>query len=165
MNRFILIVALGCLAGCGRPLPPKGSDMEARDRLLARIGDINDFTRPRPLVTLEEFFEGNDDPGSIGYNLPDPPAPREFYELLLAIRNRPGVSDVRIEVKDLEDPDGWPSTDTLWIITTATPQEIRSWFPQRFAPDEVIDGFEGSPSAVETYAIPKGMRAVGIWYD
>lgn len=139
--------------------------MTPRDRLLAIIGDINDFSRPRPLVTLEEFFEGNKDPASIGYNLPDPPEPGEFYKLLVEIRKRPGVGDVRIEVKDLEDPDGWPSADTIWVVTTALPQEVRSWFPRRFAPDAVLDGFERSALPVEDYSTPKGMRAVGIWYD
>jgi hypothetical protein len=52
--------------------------LEARDRLLARIGDVNDFSRPRPLVTLAEFFEGNTDPASIGYNLPGDPSPQDF---------------------------------------------------------------------------------------
>jgi hypothetical protein len=139
--------------------------MTPRDRLLARVGDINDFSRPRPLVTLEEFFEGNNDPASIGYNLPDPPEPKEFYNLLADIRKRPGVADVRIEVQDLEDPDGWPSTDTIWVITTETPQEVRSWFPKRFSPDEVIEGFERSAQQVEKYSVPKGMRAVGLFYD
>jgi hypothetical protein len=139
--------------------------MNPRDRLLARIGDINDFSRPRPLVSLEEFFDGNDNPASIGYNLPDPPSPREFYHLLLAIRKHPDVEDVRIEVKDLEDPEGWPTTDTIWVITTAAPQEVRSWFPERFAPDDVMDRFADAASSIEPYSIPKGMHAVGIWYD
>lgn len=142
--------------------------MSPRDRLLARIGDINDFSRPRPLVTLEEFFEGNDDPGSIGYNLPDPPEPREFYKFLLGLRAKGEVTDIRIEVKDLEDPDGWPSSDTIWIITTASPRDVRSWFPERLAPDEVLDGFEPygkQEPGLEAYSIPKGSRAVGLWYD
>lgn len=139
--------------------------MTPRQRLLARIGDINDFTRPRPLVTLEEFFEGNNDPSSIGYNLPEPPQPREFYQLLLDIRKRPMVSDVRIEVKDMEDPNGWPSTDMIWIITSSTPQEVGTWFPKRLAPDDIMDGFDASIIARESYTIPNGMRAVGAWYD
>jgi hypothetical protein len=40
--------------------------MDSRERLLQRIGDINDRSRPRPLVTLDEFFDGNDDPGVAG---------------------------------------------------------------------------------------------------
>jgi hypothetical protein len=140
--------------------------MNPRERLLARIGDINDFSRPRPLVTLEEFFEGNNDLGSIGYNLPDPPTPAEFYILLLEIRKRVGVTDVLIEVKDLEYPDGWPSTDMVWIITTSPPDEVRSWFPERFAPDEVYSGFEaGDAHPIEKYPIPDGMHAIGAWYD
>ena len=34
-------------------------------------GYINQLSLPRPLLTLEEFFEGNDNYGSIGCNLPD----------------------------------------------------------------------------------------------
>jgi hypothetical protein len=139
--------------------------MDARKRLLERIGDINNPALPRPLVTLEEFFEGNDDYGSIGYNLPDPPHPREFYELLKEIRQRPEVSDVRIEVMDLQDPDGWPATDTIWIITSAAPSQVRSWFSERLAPDDVYDGFSSDVRPVEPYSIPPGMRAVGAWYD
>ena len=48
-----------------------GHNMTKLDNLKTRInrnGDINDPAVPRPLVTLEEFFEGNDDYGSIGYN-------------------------------------------------------------------------------------------------
>lgn len=36
-------------------------DSNARAKLLERIGDINDFSRPCPLVSLDLFFEGNDD--------------------------------------------------------------------------------------------------------
>jgi hypothetical protein len=142
----------------------RGGPLEARDKLLARIGDINDFSRPRPLVTLAEFFEGNSDPGSIGYNLPDPPPPQEFYRLLTAIAARPEVRDVRIEVKDLEDPDGWPSTDTIWIFTSAGLDTVRAWFPERLAPDEwdVVDRLDPS---VEAYEVPTGSRAVSAWYD
>ena len=138
---------------------------DSRTRLLTRIGDVNDPKVPRPLVTLEEFFEGNDDPGSIGYNLPEPPEPREFYALLLEIRDKPGVADVRIEVMQLEDPEGWPNSDTIWVITTSTPDEVRSWFPDRLAPDAVYDGFQTAVHPLEHYSVPTGMRAVGIWYD
>jgi hypothetical protein len=108
-------------------------DLDCRVRLLRRIGDINDFDRPRPLVTLDEFFQGNDDPASIGYNLPAAPTPAQFHALLSEIAARPEVADVRIEVKDMEDPDGWPATDTIWIITTASAETVRTWFPDHLA--------------------------------
>lgn len=136
---------------------------EARKAILERIGDINDPNRPRPLVSIELFFEGNNDPASIGYNLPSPPEPRDFYELLKQFRAREDVHDVLIEVKDLQDPDGWPASDSIWFITTAKPEQVRSWFPANFAPDEVSEGF--GQSDTEPCEIPKGNRAVRAWYD
>lgn len=177
MKAFSCILFILSLAGCRGSKSPSDKatpaavpkevplTMNARDRLLTRIGDINDFSRPRPLVTLEEFFEGNDDAASIGYNLPHPPEPSEFYKFLLGLRTKRDVSDIRVQVQDLEDPDGWPSSDTIWIITTASAQEVRSWFPERLAPDDVFEGFESLHYSVEKYVVPPGQRAVRVWYD
>lgn len=95
--------------------------MDRRQRLLDRIGDINDFSRPRPLVTLEDFFDGNNDPASIGCNLPEPVGPQEFFTFLSGLRCRPDIAAIWVEVKDLEDPDGWPSSDTVWFVTPFRP--------------------------------------------
>src|SRR5689334_4622956 len=106
-------LVLGNGNGSAQPSPPPPS-------LIERIncnGDINSPATPRPLVTLEEFFEGNNDPGSIGYNFyPDQPRPGEFYELFKQIRDHPEVSNVLVEVSQHEAPEEWPSTDTVWII-------------------------------------------------
>lgn len=144
------------------------SDQAARQRLLARInqdGDINDPNTPSPLVTLEEFFEGNNDFGSIGYNfLPDQPAPAEFYAFFKGIRDKPEVADVRVEVKDLEDPEGWPATDTVWIITSASPDDVAGWLGEKFHADELIEGFQ-TARQIEPYKVPEGMHAIGVWWD
>ena len=146
--------------------------MAPREKLLQRIGDINDFDRPRPLVTLGEFFEGNDDWASIGYNLSDQPSPAEFHRLFASIEKRPDVADVRVQVQQMEDPDGWPSTDTIWIITCASPSDIREWLGERFAPDDLLEGLPKPDSqpgsvgyAVENYDVPTGMKAYGVWWD
>ena len=140
---------------------------ESRQRLLQRVsvhGDINDPMTPRPLVALEEFFEGNADYGSIGYNFDPQPAPSEFYAAFLEIRSRPDVADVRVQVNDQIEPEDWPSTDTIWIITSATPDEVQSWLEDRFKADDVIVGFPDF-LALEPYIVPEGMQAIGIWYD
>jgi hypothetical protein len=84
-----LCLVLLAVLGCDRK--PEQEANEAREWLLERVnrdGDINDFSVARPLVGLEEFFEGNDDYGSIGYNFyPDQPAPSEFYALFKGIRD------------------------------------------------------------------------------
>lgn len=138
---------------------------EDRERLLARIGNLDDPAQPRPLVTLEAFFEGNNDPGSIGCNLPEPPHPQDFYAFLRNIRSRDDVSDVRIEVREVEGPHSWPFSDTVWIITTAQPSEVHSWFTENLAPDELLIGLDNGIEETEPYAVPEGMVAIGAWYD
>ena len=143
-------------------------EKKALKKLLIRInlnGNINDLSTPRPLVTLEEFFEGNDDYGSIGYNFyPDQPSPSEFYSLFKSIRVKPEVADIRVEVKDLEDPEGWPSTDTVWIITKATVKDVEKWLGQRFRADDFIIGFP-EQYKYEHYDVPEQMTAIGVWWD
>lgn len=141
---------------------------EQRAHLLKRInrlGDVNEPGTPRPLVTLEEFFEGNTDFASIGYNFyADQPAPSEFYSFFTTIRSNPMVADVRVEVSQHDDPDAWPVSDTVWIITAESRETVARWLGERFAADELLEGF----SAERTYeplVIPHGMRAVGVWWD
>lgn len=140
-------------------------DPVRRQALLARCGDLADRSRPRPLVTLAEFFEGNNDWGSIGYNLSSGVAPGEWYNLLKAVAARPDVHDVRIEVKDLEDPDGWPATDTVWIITSADADTVRGWLPENLCPDDVLHGLQDPSNPREPLSIPPGTQAFGLWYD
>jgi hypothetical protein len=165
-----LLVLLGLASvGCDKPPettpPAKTTTSAAHAKLVARIGDVNNPTHPRPLVTLAEFFEGNDDYGSIGYNLPDSPSPQEWYTLLKEMAARSEVRDVRIAVNQLEVPEEWPSTDTIWVITTASPEEVQSWLPEKLRPDDVILGFKDWPGPYEKYDVPVGYRAIGLWYD
>jgi hypothetical protein len=154
----------GAAADAERAPSAKGTEpMDSRTRLLARIGDINNFDLLRPVVSLEEFFEGNEDPGSIGYNLPDPPTPQEFYALLLGLRAHPEITDVLVEVKDLEDPDGWPSADTIWFVTSMTDEELARLFEERIRPDAWPDYPPQYP--IEPIRCPPGTHAIAAWYD
>jgi hypothetical protein len=141
---------------------------DQRVRLLKRIsrlGNVNDPTTPHPLVTLEEFFEGNADFGSIGYNFhPDQPAPSEFYSFFKAIRSKPTVADVRVQVTQHDDPDAWPVSDTIWIITSEPREAVAHWLGTRFAADELLEGFQPD-RRYEPLMIPHGMHAIGSWWD
>jgi hypothetical protein len=142
--------------------------MTALDILRARInrgGDFNDPVVPRPLVTLAEFFEGNGDHGSIGYNFyPDQPSPAEFYALFSGIALRPDVAKVLVEVSQQEMPDEWPSADTVWIFTSASLEEVTQWLGERFFPDELWDGWTDHIKR-EIVDVPVGTRPVGVWWD
>ena len=120
---------------------------------------------PVPLLTLEEFFEGNHEVGSIGCNLPSVPAPSQFYSLLKDIRDRPDVSDVRVQITCLDAPgEEWPFSDTIWVVTSADETAVRSWFEGQLAPDEVWTGWQPN-TRYEDIEIADGHLPVAIWYD
>jgi hypothetical protein len=170
---LVAVASLALLVGCSEDAPITESsvseftmakDMDARSRLLERIGDINNFDLPRPLVSLEEFFDGNNDWGSIGYNIPDGVAPQEFYRILRPIRERDDIADVLIEVKDLEDPDGWPSTDTIWFVSSMSREQLDELIPDKIKPDDWLT-YPPEVGNIEPITVPDGMKAIGIWYD
>lgn len=115
------------------------------------------------MVTLEEFFSGNDVVGSIRCNLPSEPHPEELYKVLKEIAARADVADVRVVVTMFDDPD-WPFSDIVYIVTTASVDEVMGWYPENLAPDETWDGF---PEHIqyEPYTPPAGFRAIGCWWD
>ncbi len=119
----------------------EGQDPAALARVLARVGPLDDPDHPRPLLTLEEFFEGNDDSG--------------------------GVHDARVQAKDLEGD--WPSSDSVWIITDAGTDQatVMSWFPEDLAPDEIEAHADLTEldEPVEPHEMPPGTVAVLAWYD
>lgn len=127
-----------------------------------RLGDPDDPKTPRPLLTLEEFFEGNRVVGSIGCNLLSAPGPEQFLELFKSIAGRPDVKDVRVQVTAFDDP-SWPFSDTVYVMTSASPEEVASWFPDDLKPDETWEGFVEQP--YEPYKAPPGTKPIACWWD
>ncbi|MCP4361785.1 MAG: hypothetical protein GY796_27555 [Chloroflexi bacterium] len=80
------------------------------------------------------------------------------------IRNREDTTDVLIEVLDHEDPDMWPATDTIWIITNSSIEKVETWFDERFTPDEIYEGWDDRYPR-ELYMIPDRLKVIGLWWD
>ena len=140
--------------------------MDAIERITeraCRLGHPDAPGTPRPLLTIQEFFEGNDNVGSIGCNLSSQPSPSSFYDLFTRIAARPGVLDVRVQITMFDDP-VWPFSDTVYIMTTAAPEEVASWFDEDLKPDEVGEGFIPGQE-YEPYTVPEGAHVVCCWWD
>lgn len=102
-------------------------NIEKRSALLRRIGNINAKRRQLPLVTSEEFFEGNDDGALIWCNLECAPEPKEIYSLLNDIRSRDDVADVRVMVTQYDgDDDEWPFPTRS---TSSPPRRLMTFNP------------------------------------
>jgi hypothetical protein len=159
-----------------RPKP----DLERRDALVDKIraqGFPVPPEGPYPVVSLEDFFEGNtQDDGSIASNLPDHPGGIRFYEILRAIRERANVQDVLIEIKMVEDDDPnpqgwWPYSDGIFILTSASRQEVEDWLtpiqPDEIHPDHrtevVFHEYHKQPAALPA-PLP-GYSVYYAWWD
>jgi hypothetical protein len=89
------------------------------------------------LVPIEVYFDGNDDLGSIGCNLPDHPGIDAFRQVLDSLQKRPDVKAVYAQITEL-DPgeDSWPFTDTV-VVTGSIPTKELAKALASLAPDEV----------------------------
>lgn len=142
------------------------------------------------VVSLEDFFVGNDDFGSFAPNviLPPPPVPPRlwsklrrllrpavgelpgpsaFYELFQRVRDRDEVQDVLVEIKELvQEADGrlLPWSDTVYVLARASKEEVARWLEGPLHPDDVIEGYgeEKPPAAPE---LDDGVKVFAAWWD
>ncbi|MCL6250236.1 hypothetical protein M3P36_04125 [Altererythrobacter sp. KTW20L] len=120
---------------------------------------------PLPLLTLEEFFDGNDFVGSIGCNLESIPRPADFYNWLTHVRNKPEVSDVRIQITCVDDPgNDWPFSDTIWVITSESASSVKEWVPEKLGPCETWEGWSERTKYDECH-VAEGHTPIAVWYD
>ena len=135
------------------------NDATKRDRLIARLSN-----EPEPqIVEIEAFFDGNDDLGSLGCNLIEPPGIEAFRSALSRIAARPDVKGVYAQIFEL-DPgeDCWPFTDTILIVGDISSEEAARELAS-LEPDEVRKGEEfGLP---DEYTKRLGGPIVVAWWD
>jgi hypothetical protein len=118
----------------------------------------------RPTLTLEEFFEGNSDLGSIGCNLPDHPGVDCFYDVLRTIRARGDVQDVLVGISEDMGDEEWPFSDSVYILTSAPAEEVARWVAP-LQPDPLGEpGYFPAPPP-EAPQLKPGYVAYTVWWD
>ncbi|MBL0104111.1 MAG: hypothetical protein IPP51_10415 [Bacteroidetes bacterium] len=135
--------------------------MNKKSEILDRI--TNDgFPNKEVAISLEEFFDGNDDPGSIGCNIyPDPPTIQDFYITFKRMLASDKVQDIRIRISDANDTE-WFYTDAVYIIGDATIEEVTEMV-KKLQPDEIYTGWMyGMPVNVEEV---HSKNVYSVWWD
>lgn len=132
--------------------------------LLASIREQSVDSDVRPVVSLEAFFDGNEDLGSIGCNLSPHPGVATFYSVLRAIRDRDDVQDVLVGITEDMGDEEWPFSDTVYILTRAGAHDVQRW-AARLQPDST-DGENESP-ALPAHApvLLPDHHVVTLWWD
>lgn len=122
--------------------------------------------RDRPVVTLEQFFGGNEDPTSIGKNVDPHPGVGAFREKLLALRARKDVQAVLLAITNDRGDDVWPESDTVYVLTSATEDDILD-FVAELGPDSVTEhDADALPFALARLPMPEAWyRVLTIWWS
>jgi hypothetical protein len=116
-----------------------------------------------PFVSIERFFDGNDDEGSIGCNLLEHPGLDAFRDALVGLLQRADVESVYAQIAEIDPGAGlWPFTDTIFVAGSIAPQELASLLAT-LQPDEV--------ASAEGVSVPPGIRkahsspVLYAWWD
>jgi len=120
--------------------------------------------QPEPqIVAAEQFFDGNDDLGSIGCNLDEHPGVDAFRNVFAGLLRRPDVQAVYAQISELDPGDGcWPFSDTVLVVGTIPADELREAV-SALQPDEVGDAeqFGISPAIAKKHGSP----VLVVWWD
>jgi hypothetical protein len=108
------------------------------EQLLARIEELGGEDA-YPVVPLDLFFEGNDDPASFAPNLDPHPGLERIRAVLRSIERRPGVSAVVVQIAEVLEPPEWPYAPAVYVITSADAAQVHQWAaslePDELSPD------------------------------
>lgn len=130
--------------------------------LVPRITALG-FPAKEVVLTLDEFFSGNEEPASIGVNLSSPPSPAEFHRVLKALIDRGDAERILVRVNDIQDPPDWFFSDAIHVIGTIGREALADAVDE-LHPDEVYEGWMyGEP--VNAGPVPEGMRIYTLWWD
>jgi prepilin-type processing-associated H-X9-DG protein len=108
-------------------------DLNKRNHLIQMLSR----EREPQIISIREFFDGNDDPGSIGCNLLEHPGIEIFKSILVGLLDREDVEAVYAQIAELDPgPESWPFTDTVLIVGMIS-TDVLARILQPLEPDEV----------------------------
>jgi hypothetical protein len=89
------------------------------------------------IVSVDRFFDGNDDASSIGWNVTPYPGIDVFRDLLTGLLQRSDVEAVYAQLIELDlSEEGWPCTDLVFVVGKIPPDELQNILSP-LMPDEV----------------------------
>jgi hypothetical protein len=136
-------------------------DLHKREKLLEIILAQPEHDQGRALVTAGEYFDGNDDLGSIGCNLCDHPGLGAFRSFIDDIAALPSVDQVWLQIYDFDEGD-WPFSENILVFGGISTDEVAA-HSSAIQPSEICElNLDWNPSRQPALA---GRRYVNLWWD
>lgn len=134
-------------------------DTNKRNHLIEKLS-----REPEPqLVPIAEFFDGNDDLGSIGCNLIEHPGIDVFRTVFAQVALRPDVTAIYAQIAELDPGEGsWPFSDTVLVVGSIAEDELKALLAP-LEPDEIgqAEDFGISDMHLEN----RNDRILVAWWD
>jgi hypothetical protein len=157
-----------------RAIAATPNSKQAKKKLFKKI-DVLGYSVPDwkykifvPVVSIEDFFDGNDEPDSIAVNLDPHPGLPFFRKKLCAVRKRADVQDVLLDIYHIDQSDegepSWPSPECIYIITSVSEAQVEKWNEQLRA-DGPVEGWIDSITPNGAPVIADGNRVWRIMWD
>jgi len=145
-------------------------DKDKRDILVKKYDLMNFGKSQQPtLMTIDEFFDGNNDEGSIAPNLDKKPKVSEYYETLKKLGKSPKVVAAFVKINDVmlyEDgklnDNEWFYSDMIYFVGDITKEEVKE-ATRTLDPDEVGYDDEGVINSLNERF--KNKKVVYVWWD
>jgi hypothetical protein len=136
-------------------------DPAKRKILLHTIQSQPEWEKGQALVTAAEFFDGNDDLGSIGCNLTEHPGLEHFQKVLKELEARNDVDEIWLQIYDVDEGE-WPFSENILIFGTVTKPTIQQ-HSTSLQPSEVHEtDLDWVPCRAKHLF---GKRYVNLWWD
>ena len=145
-------------------------DLDKREILINKY-DLYNFPKKKEpvLLSIDEFFDGNNDVASIAPNLEKKPRINEYYTILQALSKHPKTVTSFVEIKDVMiytdgklNNNEWFYTDIVYFVGDLTKEEIKEATKQ-LLPDEVEYDTENRINGLSNKYRDK--KIVYVWWD
>ncbi len=145
-------------------------DISKRDKLVKKYNLMKFPGLTQPVfLTVEEFFDGNNDEASIAPNLDKKPSIEEYYKILKMLSQDPKTVDAFAEIKDVMIYDNgklndneWFYTDIIYFVGNLTKEEVKE-ATKNLLPDEVEYDTENRFKRLNEKHRDK--KVVYVWWD
>ena len=170
MRKITIVAILLIIISCDKNKNTESIDLEKRDILVKKYDLLNFPNLKQPtLLTVDEFFDGNNDEASIAPNLIEKPNVAEYFKVLKNLSDNPKVNATFVKLNEVMIYDNgklndneWFFADMIYVIGDLTKEEIKE-ATKSLKPDEVEYDSEIEIRSIATEY--KDKKIVYLWWD
>jgi hypothetical protein len=167
--QFLLTAIFGLSCNETNNMDNRIIEVNKRDKLVEKYNLLNFHKSTEPIyISVDEFFDDNNDLGSIAPNIDVRPSNKEYWDMLKELEKNERITKIFIPIKDINiyensklDSSEWVYTDEISFITSLDEQEMKS-LTKILLPDEV---YKDTTTNLLDKKDHNKMNVITIWWD